>query len=150
MPANTNRTDSPPEVPPMSDPTDAPDPYAGPYTAPLAPPPPPTTPTSEERSLALVAHALTFVEGGIIGPLIIYLVKKDESPFVAFHALQSLYFGLLAALIVVPAAILTCGLGLVLLLPYLLYEIIACVEAWKGEWYELPLAGPLAMRSHHP
>ena len=41
---------------------------------------------------AAIAHGLTFFEGGIIGPLIVYVIKKDSSPFVAFHALQSLYF----------------------------------------------------------
>ena len=111
---------------------------------------PPGTPTSDERTWALVSHALTFIEGGIIGPLVVYLVKKNESEFVAFHALQSLYFGLLAVAIIAPVALITCGFGAVLVLPYFIFELIACVEANKGEWYELPIVGPWAMRTHHP
>lgn len=107
-------------------------------------------PTADERTWALVGHALTFVEGGIVGPLIVYLVKREESEFVAFHALQSLYFGLLALAIIGPATIITCGAGAVLVFPYLIFEIIACIEANKGEWYELPIVGPWALRSHHP
>ena len=62
---------------------------------------------SDERTMAAVAHGLTFFEGGLIGPLILYFVKKDESDFVAFHALQSLYFGLAFLLLTT----ITCGLG---------------------------------------
>lgn len=110
----------------------------------------PGVPTRDERVLALIAHALTFVEGGIIGPAIVYFVKKDQSQFVAFHALQSVLFGLFAAVIIVPVAILTCGLGAVLVVPYLVFEFIACLKAYDGEWYQLPFAGPMALRSHHP
>lgn len=132
----------------MSDPDARDAPEAG-QALPLAPSRP-HEPTADERTWALVGHALTFVEGGIIGPLIVYLVKREESEFVAFHALQSLYFGLLAAAIIAPATIVTCGMGAVLVLPYLVFEIIACIEANKGEWYELPIVGPWALRSHHP
>ena len=106
--------------------------------------------TRDERVMALIAHGLTFVEGGILGPLVVYLVKKDESEFVAFHALQSVLFGLLAAAVVVPATLVTCGLGVVLVIPYMIFEVIACLKAYDGEWYELPIVGPMALRSHHP
>lgn len=102
--------------------------------------------SKDERTMAAVAHGLTFVEGGIVGPLILYLVKKDESEFVAFHALQSLYFGL----IFFGITLLTCGFGVVLVVPYLIYEILAIIKANDGEWYELPIAGPMALRKHHP
>lgn len=121
-----------------------------PETPTLPVPAPPTGPSQNERTLALLAHGLSFVEGGVIGPLILYLAKRDESEFVAFHALQSLYFGLMAVVIIGPIALLTCGVGAVLVVPYLVYEAIACVEANSGNWYELPIAGPLALRSHHP
>jgi len=110
----------------------------------------PASPSKDECTLALIAHALTFVEGGVIGPLILYLVKKDESEFVAFHALQSLYFGLLAVALIAPISVITCGLGAVLVVPYIVFEIIACIEANKGSWYELPIVGAIALRTHHP
>ncbi len=128
-----------------------PDPTSPDSNSPHLPVPTPAAgPSSNERTLALVAHALSFVEGGVIGPLILYLAKRDESEFVAFHALQSLYFGLLAVVVIGPIAFMTCGLGAVLVVPYLVYEAIACIEANSGNWYELPIVGPLALRSHHP
>src|SRR5215471_2281040 len=45
-------------------------------------------PTQDERTMAVLAHALQLV-GGWIAPLIIFFVKKD-SQFVRFHALQVL------------------------------------------------------------
>lgn len=98
------------------------------------------------RNMAALAHGLTFVEGGIIGPLVVYLVKKDDSEFAAFHALQSLYFGLMF----LGVTVLTCGVGVVLVVPYVIFEVLAVVHASNGEWYQLPIAGPLAFRRHHP
>ena len=94
---------------------------------------------------AAAGHGLSFVEGGLLGPLVVYWVKKDESPFVAFHALQSLYFGLLFFAL----TILTCGLAaLVLVWPYLFFEGMATVKAFEGEWYVLPLVGRWALAKH--
>ena len=96
--------------------------------------------------IAAVSHGLTFVEGGLIGPLIVYLLKKDENDFIAFHALQSLYFGLAFFAI----SLLTCGIGAaVLVIPYLVFEGIAALKAYEGEWYELPVVGKWA-RDKHP
>jgi uncharacterized membrane protein len=103
------------------------------------------TPTQDDCILAAVAHGLTFFEGGLIGPLILYLVKKDQSDFVAFHALQSLYFGFAFFAVTV----LTCGLGAVLLVwPYVIFEAIATLKAYQGEWYELPFVGRYAREKH--
>ena len=48
----------------------------------------PPEPTQDERTMAVLAHALQMV-GGWIAPLIIFFVKSD-SKFVRFHALQVL------------------------------------------------------------
>lgn len=101
-------------------------------------------PSHDARILGALSHGLSFVEGGLIGPLVLYLVKKDDD-FVAFHALQSLYFGLLFWAL----SAVTCGLGaLVLVWPYLIYEAIATFKAYEGEYYELPIVGKWARRSH--
>lgn len=47
-----------------------------------------TPPTSDERTLAMLAHFLQLF-GGFIGPLVIFIVKR-KSRFVAFHAIQAL------------------------------------------------------------
>jgi hypothetical protein len=102
--------------------------------------------SSDEKSWAMAAHAISFLDGGIILPLILYLAKKDQSQFVAFHALQSVYFGLL--LLVIVAC--TCGLGVILVIPYLIYEFQATIAASNGEWYLLPMVGKMAYERHHP
>ena len=122
-----------------------------------------TQPTRNERMLALAAHALSFVEGGILAPLLLYVFRDEaakvmgqdaavlDSRFVAFHSLQSLYFGLLNLGLFVVIGLPTCGWGLFALVPlYLIFEIIACVRANDGEWYRLPLAGDWAARRHPP
>lgn len=54
-----------------------------------------STPTSDERMLGILSHILAIVPGvGIFGPLVIYLIKKNESDFVAVNALESLNFQL--------------------------------------------------------
>jgi len=50
---------------------------------------------SDDQLLALLAYLLTFV-ASLIAPLIIYLVKMNESRYVRFHAAQSLNMGLTA------------------------------------------------------
>jgi uncharacterized protein len=52
----------------------------------------PTEITSDEKTMATLAHILQLV-GWWIAPLIIYLVKRD-SKFVAFHAMQALLWQL--------------------------------------------------------
>lgn len=50
-------------------------------------------PTSDERTLAILSHILAIVPGiGILGPLVIYLVKNGESDFVTANAKESLNF----------------------------------------------------------
>ncbi|QDU69017.1 DUF4870 domain-containing protein [Engelhardtia mirabilis] len=62
--------------------------------------PPPTRtedPTTDERTLGCLAHLSAFAGflvpfGNVIGPLVIWLNKRDDSPFVAEHARRSLNF----------------------------------------------------------
>lgn len=118
----------------------------------------PSAITDEERTLAALGHGLTFVEGGIIGPLVLYVLKRDASPFVAFHALQSLYFGigfLIVTLICFASMFVTLGLAIFLVVPFLaglsvvclVFEIIAAIKAYNGEW---PIAGVMAPSTHPP
>ncbi len=50
-------------------------------------------PTPDERTTAMLAHVLT-IFAGFIAPLIIYLAKRRDSRFVAFHAMQALLWHL--------------------------------------------------------
>src|SRR6476661_8639729 len=48
-------------------------------------------PTSDEKTMAILSHILTLI-APILAPLIIYLIKKDESDFIRWHARESLNF----------------------------------------------------------
>jgi len=59
---------------------------------------PPLSP-SDERTWAMLAHLsilLNLISGflGLLAALVIYLVYKDRSRYVAYHSLQSLFFQL--------------------------------------------------------
>lgn len=115
------------------------------------------TPTSDDRTMAALAHGLSIL--GFLAPLIIYLIKKDSSRFVAFHALQALFFHLLLAGVLLVGWIITFILMAVIigfvLFPVMIalsfapmvFAIIAAVKASNGEWYEYPVAGRWARSS---
>jgi uncharacterized Tic20 family protein len=106
-------------------------------------------PTPEERSWGLLAHlsglmTLLLIGGlSFIGPLVVWLVKKDQSPFIADQAKEALNFQIAATIAVYVSAlsILVC-VGIVLLplviIGAIVYSIIAAVEANKGVYYRYP------------
>ena len=115
--------------------------------------------TIEERTWAMLAHLSALlgyvaVLGQYIAPLVIYLVYRERSRFVAFHALQALYFQLALLLlwvVVFVATFVTCGLGaicaLVPIVLNLVFVLVAAIRANSGEWYELPVVGTIACAS---
>ena len=102
---------------------------------------PPYTPTSDEKTLALISHVITFVSS-FIAPLIIYLIKKDESPFVAEHAKESLNFQITVFIAVIACIISVVGLLLlwaVGLFAFILV-IVATIRASEGKLYRYPFS----------
>src|SRR5678816_1286238 len=98
-------------------------------------------PTSDEKTLALLSHVLTFIFP-LLAPLIIYLVKKDESSFIAYHAKESLNFQITLIIICFVLAITIVGLFLiwiVVIIGYILV-IIATIRASEGKLYKYPFA----------
>lgn len=93
--------------------------------------------SSDEKMWAMLAHLAPVVGLSIIGSLIIWQVKKNESDFVADQAKEALNFQLSALV-----AALVCGVTIVgiLLLPVIgvgaaIMGILAGVEANKGVAY---------------
>lgn len=101
----------------------------------------------------------TMAIGQYLAPLIVSLVYRERSRFVAYHAMQQLLFQffLLAVCIALTIAgvvigVITCGVGLVLVIPLLsalaiyalLYIIWAAIEAYNGKWFRIPLVGDWA------
>ena len=97
------------------------------------------TPTSDEKTLALLAHLLT-VFSSFIAPLVIYLVKKDESPFVAAHAKESLNFQISVFIICVALFLTIIGIFLLWLVGILslVLVIVATIRASEGKLYRYP------------
>ncbi len=104
---------------------------------------PAVTPTSDERTLAILAHILTIVSS-FIAPLVIYLLKKDESPFVSEHAKESLNFQITMFILFIISFILMLvliGFLLIWLLSIanLVLVIIATIKASENKMYRYPI-----------
>lgn len=90
--------------------------------------------TNDERTWAMLAH-LSPLLLGFLGPLIIWLVKKDESPFVATHAKEALNFSL-TMMIISLLSLITCVGPMIVGIYALVMHITAGMEANKGLPYE--------------
>ena len=157
-----------------NDPSPTPPPHNEPPAAPSASSPPPPPPPgegeqatvdsgipAEQRQWAMFAHLsalagaiLTSAIGGIgclIGPLIIWLVKKDTMPFVDDQGKEALNFNItvgIAFLALLLLSILTLGIGLIVAIPlwviigiaWLVLTIIAAIKANEGQAYRYPFA----------
>lgn len=107
--------------------------------------------TNEERTFGMLAHLAALAAyivpfGNVLGPLVVWLVKKDTSPYVDYHGKEALNFQLsilLYFLISIPIGILTCGIGFILTGAIVVFKlvmlIIAAIKANKGERYRYPL-----------
>ena len=101
------------------------------------------TPTSDEKTLAILAHILTIISS-FIAPLIIYLIKKDDSLYVAEHAKESLNFQItmfILYIISVVLMLLLIGFLLIWLLSIanIILVIIATIKASENKMYRYPI-----------
>lgn len=117
-------------------------------------------PTSEEKNLAMLAHlsALSgFVVpfGNLLGPLVVWLLKKEESDYIAEHAKEALNFQLTIFLTSIMAIVLFVlftvsmeiiglfiGMGLMVIgsLLWLIFTIIGGVRASENKIYRYPFS----------
>ncbi len=103
---------------------------------------PQNKPSSDERTMAILSHVLCII-GSFIAPLIIYLLKKDESPYVKEHALESLNFQITMIILYIISGILIIVLIGVLLIwalsiINLILIIIATIKASEDKFYKYP------------
>ncbi|NLT15568.1 MAG: DUF4870 domain-containing protein [Clostridiales bacterium] len=82
--------------------------------------------------------------GHILGPLIVWLIKKDEDPFVDDQGKESLNFQISMTLYILIAAlfiVVLIGILLViaLVILHIVLVVIASIRAYKGELYRYPL-----------
>ena len=100
---------------------------------------------------ALVA---AFVAMAFLGPLLVFLIKGNDSPYIRAQSAESLNFqlsmliyGVVGTIVGVLVSILTFGLGLLLFIPlalvfggfWLVFTIIGSVKSVNGEMYRYPV-----------
>jgi uncharacterized Tic20 family protein len=101
---------------------------------------PQVTPNDDERVLAILCHVLALFFW-IIPPLVIYLVKKDESSFVAEHAKESLNFQITWTIISIIMFISVVGIFFLFIpaIVDLVLIIVASIKASDKKLYRYPL-----------
>ena len=112
----------------------------------MEPPPLPAdpVPTQDEKNLALIMHVLSLVGFSLIGPLIVWLVKKDESAFINAQGRELLNFQisfLIYAIVCIPLCFVLIGIPLLIVvgLASFILTIIGLVKATEGKIYRFPV-----------
>ena len=121
----------------MSEPSDTPAPSAA--------------PTENERTWGMLAHlsalagVVVWLLGCVLGPLAVYLSRRDQSEFVAEHAREALNFNITVALAAVVCLLLMLVfvgfiLGAALFIAWLVLTLIAAIKASEGAIYRYPIS----------
>lgn len=110
----------------------------------------PPQPTSGDYTLGMLCHLLSLISyiglplGNIIGPLILWLIKKDQDAFVDVNGKEVLNFQISATIYALVCGLLVfvvIGLFLlpVLIIAVIVLTIIGAVKASSGQVYRYPL-----------
>jgi len=104
----------------------------------------PVTTSSGDKLLAVLCHLSLFLGFAFILPLIVYLVKKGESDFVAMHAKEALNFHislLIYFICLIPLIFIVIGIPIYAALGIMAFvcSIIAVVKVADGAFYSYPL-----------
>jgi uncharacterized Tic20 family protein len=116
---------------------------SNPYDPSLNPPKPDASGLSnDDRTWGMLAHLSPLLAGWLggfafLGPLIIWLIYKDKSAFVADQAKEALNFHI-AVMIVALVSIITIIGPVVVVIGAIIFSIMAAMEANKGVWYRYP------------
>ncbi len=105
-----------------------------------------------ERNWSMLCHLSAFAGfffpfGGVIGPLICWLSKRDESAWINLNGRNSLNFQLsmlLYIVLAIPLCFIIIGIPIIVMLGTLkvICIIIASIKASKGEVFRYPLVIP--------
>ncbi|MGD8458808.1 MAG: DUF4870 domain-containing protein [Desulfobacterales bacterium] len=103
----------------------------------------------QENNWAMWAHISTFLSmlvplGNLIGPIIVWQLKKNESEFVADQAKEALNFQIsLVIYMLISAVLIFVVIGIFLLIGLAIFSlimvIVAGVKANQGEYYRYPM-----------
>ncbi|HEV3270586.1 MAG TPA: DUF4870 domain-containing protein [Candidatus Methylacidiphilales bacterium] len=109
---------------------------------PLSPTPAPDT--ASDKLLAILCHISLFLGVGFVLPLIVYLVKRDESKLVAAHAKEVLNFHislLIYSICAIPLVLILIGIPMIMALGLMAFicAIVAAIRASEGGFFFYPL-----------
>jgi uncharacterized protein len=122
-----------------------------PYEPPASPVEPMPTTSSDERTWAMLAHFSALgafiipLLGGVLGPLIIWLAKREHSAFVADAAKEALNFNISvliagAACVLLVFVFIGIPLSAALFVFWLVMTVIAGIKASEGVPYRYPVS----------
>ncbi|MDZ5473816.1 DUF4870 domain-containing protein [Bacillus sp. 31A1R] len=100
-------------------------------------------PTQEERMLAAAIYVISFFTV-FIGPLIIWLIKKDQSSYIDYHGREYLNFLISYSVYTIVSMVLMLVLvgfltiWIVGILAFV-FTIIGAIKAYEGKEYRIPL-----------
>lgn len=104
--------------------------------------------SQDEKTWGMLAHLSTLVGvlipfGSVLGPLVVWLIKKDTMPFAAEQGKEALNFNITVLLAFIVSGVLTIILiGFLMMIAvfvaWLVLSIIAGLAANKGESYRYP------------
>ena len=111
---------------------------------PAEPQPEAALPSQDSRNMAMLCHLLGLLTC-FVGPLILWLIKKDEDEFVNCQGKEALNFQITVLLASIVSGLLTMVcigfvLAIVVGVADLVFSIMACVKSSKGEDYRYPVA----------
>jgi uncharacterized protein len=106
--------------------------------------------TSDAKNWAVICHlsALLGVPlplvGHVVGPLVVWMLKKDDHPFIDDQGKEAVNFQISMAIYMLVAGLMICIVIGIALLPILwvtnlVFVIIAAVAASRGEAYRYPM-----------
>lgn len=105
--------------------------------------------TSDERTWAVLVHASALAGfvvpfGNILGPVLVWAIKRDESQFVDENGKEAVNFQITWTFLLVAAALtVLVGIGLLLLplvaLAWLVLVVVAVLRASEDQVYDYPL-----------
>lgn len=108
------------------------------------------SPDKEERNWGMLCHLIVFAGliipfASIIGPLVIWIIKRDEMPFVDDQGKESLNFQItMLFATIVSVLLMFVFIGFVLIFAVIIFQlivvIIASIKAYEGVYYRYPLS----------
>lgn len=103
-----------------------------------------TSSVQDEKTMAMLAQLLGVLTG-FVGPLVMYLIAKDDQPFWKHHAAEALNFQITVAIAyLVSAVLMLVVIGFltffVVWIGALVLGIMATLAANRGEWYRYPVS----------